>query len=105
MTNKDFRRTSDHTTKTADADMKASLAKVTLDTVNKTVCKAQSYMAAYTDISGESYSLIGKHVKLKKCNHNILDIKTKLHDKLLNQIDIHAKKVDVEKKLIAKRRN
>ena len=99
---KHFRRTNNHTARTVDADVRASLVIIALDTAKKTARKARSYMDAYTDESGESFALIEKHVKLKKCHRNILDLEKKYLDKLLNEIYTHVKEVNVEKKLIAK---
>ena len=91
-----------NTARTVDSDVRASLASVTLATAKKTARKARSYMDAYTDGTGKSYTLIEKHVKLKKCHRNILDLETKYLDKLLKEIDTHVDEVKNEKKLIAK---
>lgn len=48
---KHFRRTNNHTARTIYADVRASLAIITLDTVKETAHsrKAQSYMDVYMD--------------------------------------------------------
>ena len=77
--------------KLVERDVCVSMKLVTVDIVNDTAKRSQSYIDAYASKSSESFLSIENHVKLKKHHQNVLDLETTYLKEMLQKIDTHAK--------------